>query len=56
MKTLPNLLLAAAAVLSFSHEANAQSRAQYEGMVAAHASAVGYTVARKVVNPVRHSS
>ena len=39
MKTLPNLLLAAAAVLSFSHEANAQSRAQYEGMVAAHASA-----------------
>ena len=39
MKTLPNFLLAAAAVLSFSHEANAQSRAQYEGMVAAHASA-----------------
>ena len=39
MKTLPNLLLAAAAVLSFSPEANAQSRAQYESMVAAHASA-----------------
>ena len=39
MKTLPNLLLAVAAVLSFSPEANAQSRAQYESMVAAHASA-----------------
>ena len=39
MKTLPNLLLAVAAVLSFSPEANAQSRAQYESMVEAHASA-----------------
>ena len=39
MKTLPNLLLAAAAVLSFSPEANAQSRAQYESMVATHAAA-----------------
>ena len=39
MKNLPNLLFAAAAVLSFSPEANAQSRAQYESMVATHASA-----------------
>ena len=40
MKTLPNLLLAAlAALLLLSPDAKAQSRAQYESMVATHASA-----------------
>ncbi len=39
MKILPNLALAAFAALLLSPEANAQSRAQYESMVATHASA-----------------
>ena len=39
MKILPNLALAATAALLLSPEANAQSRAQYESMVATHASA-----------------
>ena len=39
MKILPNLALAAFAALMLSPEANAQSRAQYESMVATHASA-----------------
>ena len=39
MKILPNLALAAIAALLLSPEANAQSRAQYESMVATHASA-----------------
>ena len=39
MKILPTLLLAAVAVLLLSPDARAQSRAQYESMVATHASA-----------------
>ena len=39
MKILLNLTLAAIAAMVLSPEANAQSRAQYESMVAAHASA-----------------
>lgn len=39
MKILPNLALAAFAAMALSPEANAQSRAQYESMVATHASA-----------------
>jgi soluble lytic murein transglycosylase-like protein len=39
MKILLNLTLAAIAALVLSPEANAQSRAQYESMVATHASA-----------------
>lgn len=39
MKILPNLLLAAVAMLLLSPDARAQSRAQYESMVATHASA-----------------
>ena len=39
MKILLNLTLAATAALLLSPEANAQSRAQYESMVASHASA-----------------
>ena len=39
MKILLNLTLAAIAVIVLSPEAKAQSRAQYESMVAAHASA-----------------
>ena len=39
MKILLNLTLAATAALLLSPEANAQSRAQYESMVATHASA-----------------
>jgi len=39
MKSLPNLLLAAIAALLVSPDAKAQSRAQYESMVAAHAAA-----------------
>jgi soluble lytic murein transglycosylase-like protein len=39
MKILLNLSLAAVAALLLSPEANAQSRAQYESMVATHASA-----------------
>jgi soluble lytic murein transglycosylase-like protein len=39
MKTLPNVLLAAIAMLLLSPEAKAQSRAQYESMVATHAAA-----------------
>lgn len=39
MKSFPNLLLAAMAALLVSPDAKAQSRAQYESMVAAHAAA-----------------
>jgi soluble lytic murein transglycosylase-like protein len=39
MKTLPNVLLATIAMLVLSPEAKAQSRAQYESMVATHAAA-----------------
>jgi soluble lytic murein transglycosylase-like protein len=39
MKILPNLALTAFAAMALSPEANAQSRAQYESMVATHASA-----------------
>lgn len=39
MKILLNLAFATIAVMAFSPDANAQNRAQYESMVATHASA-----------------
>lgn len=41
MKILLNLTFATIAAMAFSPDANAQSRAQYESMVATHASANG---------------
>jgi len=51
MKNLPNLALAAFAAMALSPEANAQSRAQYESMVATHASAnnVPETLVHRVI-------